>query len=326
MSQYSLSSQYYETLKQLQKNIEAFDNMPLEEARKNQKNFISTISDNCIANEVKVDKKYVIKSKEYLVDKLKIYEDVINEKWQDLDNNGLYQFPAQLCDTLAAYLYLTNPGTEAGFELFNPKQIIFSGSSAGGGLAVAIALFQDLFYGYLYQYSNYLQSSMLSCWDPEIDKTGYLLAALSILRFKSLASEFHKWAKLLEEKIKQKKPKVSLMFAESLGNLLSILCQVGSGEKFLDSSILFSFRASDPNKFQVSKYATMNFVNSQFKKPTEVILEVYDKLFYCFQQNHTLNEYILDDANIKSLQGIHKTVTAIAISPNLKLENWIKNI
>ncbi|RIB25865.1 hypothetical protein C2G38_2030707 [Gigaspora rosea] len=80
----------------------------------------------------------------------------------------------------------------------------------------------------------------------------------------------------------------------------------------------------------------MNFDNSRFKKPTEVILEVYDELFHCFQQmipdkisefsikrscdfikNHTLNENISDEADSKFLQGIHKTITAI--SPNCEI-------
>ena len=52
-----------------------------------------------------------------------------------------HQFPAQLCDALAAYFYLTNPGPEAGFEPIDPKRIVFVGSSAGGGLAVGTALF-----------------------------------------------------------------------------------------------------------------------------------------------------------------------------------------
>ncbi|RIB26218.1 Alpha/Beta hydrolase protein [Gigaspora rosea] len=432
MSQYSLSQQYYETLKQIQKNVEAFDDMPLEEARRSFKNLIpTTISDYCIVDEVKLDEKYVIKSKECLVDKLKVYEDVIDEKWQCLDNNGLYgewikvkdmkdtrrvvlylfgggycmgspemsrsltckiaetaecpvfvinyrlspehQFPAQLCDALAAYLYLTNPGPEAGFEPFNPKQIIFSGSSAGGGLAVATALFlrdADLpLPSGLVLWSAWLDltNSMPSIWDPEMDKTDYLPGDLGISKFKSvvtMSNEIHEQAKLLAEKIKQKKPKVvshpsftkvprfrlhcanealaipyvSPMLAESLGNLPPILCQVGGGERLLDSSILFSFRASDPNKFQVPKYVTMNFANSRFKKPTEVILEVYDELFHCFQRmipdkisefsikrscdfikNQTLNKNISDEADRKSLQGINKTITAIAISPNCEI-------
>ncbi|CAG8447218.1 26095_t:CDS:2 [Gigaspora rosea] len=387
MSQYSLSPQYYETLKQIRKNIETFDDIPLEEVRRSFKNFIpTTISDYCIVDEVKLDEKYVIKSKEYLVDKLKVYEDVIDEKWQCLDNNGLFgewikvkdmkdtrrvvlylfwggycmgspevsrsltckiaetaecpvfvinyrlspehQFPAQLCDALAAYLYLTNPGPEAGFEPFNPKQIIFSGSSAGGGLAVATALFlrdADLpLPSGLVLWSAWLDltSSMPSNWDPEMDKTDYLPAELGISKFKlvvSMSTEFHEQAKFLEEKIKQKKtksalaiPYVSPMLAESLGNLPPILCQVG-----------------------VPKYATMNFANSLFKNPTEVILEVYDELFHCFQRMipDKISEFsikrscdfikhqtlISDESDRKSLQGINKTITAIAISPNCEI-------
>ncbi|RIB25866.1 Alpha/Beta hydrolase protein [Gigaspora rosea] len=278
MSQSSLSPQYYEILKQIQKSVEASVDRSLEEARGNIKKLIpTTISDNCIVDEIKLDEKYVIKSKEYLVDKLQIYEEVIDEKWQSLDNNGLYgewirvkdiqdtrrvvlyffgggyvigspevsryltckiaetaecpvfainyrlapehQFPAQLCDALAAYLYLTNPGPEAGFEPFNPSQIIFSGSSAGGGLAVATTLFlrdADLpLPSGLVLWSAWvdLTSSMASYWDSEMDKTDYLPAELGVSKFKSAISksnEFLEQAKFLEEKIKQKKPKWSV--------------------------------------------------------------------------------------------------------------------
>ncbi|CAG8754152.1 5957_t:CDS:2, partial [Funneliformis mosseae] len=52
-----------------------------------------------------------------------------------------HQFPAPLCDALAAYFYLINPGPEAGFEPIDPKRIVFVGVSAGGGLAVSTAMF-----------------------------------------------------------------------------------------------------------------------------------------------------------------------------------------
>ncbi|CAG8753986.1 13684_t:CDS:2, partial [Dentiscutata heterogama] len=92
--------------------------------------------------------------------------------------------------------------------------------------------------------------------------------------------------------------------------------QVGVGERFLDSNILFSFKASDPSKYQLPKYATLNFANSLFKKPTDVTLEVNEGAYYCFQGNHTLNESILDETEDKSFQGIQKTINAIAINPN----------
>ncbi|CAG8684790.1 13223_t:CDS:2, partial [Gigaspora margarita] len=427
MSQYSLSQQYYETLKQIQKKSEIYKDKSLEEERKSSKLTPITNPDNCIINEVKLDEKYVIKSKEYLMDKLKIYEDVIDEKWQCLDNGGLYgewiktkdkkdtgrvvlymfmggyhsgsakesrdftykiaenaecsvfaihyhlspehQFPVPLCDALAAYLYLTNPGPEAGFKPFDPKQIIISGSSSGGGLAVATALFlRDIGLPLPAGLSPWvdLTSSMPSFWNPEMDKSDWLIGALNTRKIgpSSFLNDYHKRAKILSEKIKQKKPKVvghpsfikvprfrlycanealaipyiSPMLAESLGNLPPILCQVGSGERFLDSNILFSFRASDPSKFQLPKYATMNFTNSPFKIPTKVILEVYDGTCHCFQKmipdkisqfsinqscdfikNHTLKENTTKEVDSKSYQGIHKTITAIAINPNCEI-------
>ncbi|CAG8660212.1 25523_t:CDS:2, partial [Gigaspora rosea] len=420
MSQYSLSPQYYETLNQLKEGLKNLEDVALEELR-NLELAPITIPDNCIVEEVKLDEKYVIKSKEYLMDKLKIYEDVIDEKWQCLDNFELYgdwiklkdrkdtgrvivylyggayilgspkksrnfickiainaecpvfehQFPVPLCDALAAYFYLTNPGLEAGFEPFDPKQIIFAGSSAGGGLAVATALLLreiDLpLPSGLVLWSPWidLTCSMPSIWSPEMDKTDFLPCTRKIpnLGTSSMSIEYHKRAKVLEEKIKQKNPNVvghpsftkaprfllycanealaipyvSPMLAESLGNLPPILCQVGGGERFLDSDILFSFRASDPSKFQFPKYATMNFTNSPFKKPTKVILEVYDEASHCFQEvfqdkitdfsitrscdfiKNTLNKNIQDEADNKSFQGIHKNITAIAINPNCEI-------
>src|SRR5256885_10031835 len=50
------------------------------------------------------------------------------------------QFPAALQDALAAYLYLLNPPKDAGFEPLNPKNIVISGDSAGGGLSMALGL------------------------------------------------------------------------------------------------------------------------------------------------------------------------------------------
>ncbi|CAG8707232.1 12216_t:CDS:2, partial [Funneliformis mosseae] len=50
------------------------------------------------------------------------------------------QFPAALQDALAAYLYLLNPPKDSGFEPLNPKNIIFAGDSAGGGLCMALGL------------------------------------------------------------------------------------------------------------------------------------------------------------------------------------------
>ncbi|CAG8615842.1 469_t:CDS:2, partial [Scutellospora calospora] len=192
MSQFSFSPKYYEILELIRKEFEDNYDKTIEEVKKPKPIDIS-IPDNITVNEVKVDEKYRIKSKEYLEDGLKKYEDVIDEKWKYFDNElcgewikindqkdtgrvilymfggGYYmrsckdsryitcklseiaecsvfaldyrlapqhQFPAPLCDALAAYFYLINPGPEAGFKPFDPKQIVFAGTSSGGGLAV----------------------------------------------------------------------------------------------------------------------------------------------------------------------------------------------
>ncbi|CAG8664928.1 381_t:CDS:2, partial [Dentiscutata erythropus] len=257
MSQYSLSPQYYKILNQLKNHIETF-NMSLEDVRKN--NFTpTTIPDNFIVDEVKLDEMRSAEMSRFLTCKIAETAECpvfsINYRL-----SPEHQFPAALC------------------------------SSAGGELAVATALFlrdaglplhchKGLFYG--------------------IPKFKPLSSSMSI--------EFHERVKILAEKIKQKKPKVvshpsftkvprfrlycanvalaiphvSPMLAESLGNFPPILC-ISGGERLADSNGLFSFRASYPNKFQVPKYATVNFANSPFKKPTEVILEVYDELFTVF--------------------------------------------
>ncbi|CAG8498708.1 9727_t:CDS:2 [Dentiscutata erythropus] len=430
MSQSSFSPQYYEKLSNhIKRRTEAYKDKFMEEVREKYDLIPKSTPNNCIVDEIKLDEKYVIKSKEYLMDRLKIYEDVIDEKWQHLDNNGLsgewikiknrkdtgrvvlymfgggycvgsskasrnftckiaqnakcsvfainyrlapeHQFPIALCDALAAYFYLTDPPLETGLKPIDPKQIIFAGASAGGGLAVATALLiRDIGLpspSGLVLWSPWvdLTSSMPSYWEPEMDKTDYTIGALNTRRLdptSTMSIEYHERAKILSEKIKQKKPKVvghpsfikvprfrfycanealaipyvSPMLAESLGNLPPILCQVGGGERFRDSNILFSFRASDPNKFQLPKYATMNFANSPFKKPTEVTLEVYDGACHCFQaaisgekisqfsinrscdfiKNHILNP---DEVENKSFQSIQKDINAVVINPNCEI-------
>ncbi|CAG8719876.1 12354_t:CDS:2, partial [Racocetra persica] len=68
------------------------------------------------------------------------------------------------------------------------------------------------------------------------------------------------------------------MLAESLGNLPPILCQVGGDERIRDEAILVSHKAASPHEYQLPSYATKNFEKSPFKKPTKVILEVYDDM------------------------------------------------
>jgi acetyl esterase/lipase len=49
-------------------------------------------------------------------------------------------FPAGLCDTLATYLYLTNPPDDSGFKPYKPSQIVMCGDSAGGALSISLGL------------------------------------------------------------------------------------------------------------------------------------------------------------------------------------------
>ncbi|CAG8742801.1 10929_t:CDS:2, partial [Gigaspora rosea] len=166
------------------------------------------------------------------------------------------QFPAPLCDTVAAYLYLLNPGLEAGFKPINPKRIVFAGDSAGGGLALATLLFLrdaglPLPGGVIGMVD--LTHSMQSFWDAEIDKVDFLPKKLGFREIGPLspvADEYIVNAKALSDKIAQKKPTIvghpsfteiprfqlycanealaipyiSPMLAESLGDLPPILC------------------------------------------------------------------------------------------------------
>ncbi|CAI2189096.1 10799_t:CDS:2 [Funneliformis geosporum] len=270
-----------------------------------------------------------------------------------------HQFSAPHCDALAAYFYLTNPGPEAGFEPIDPKRIVFVGTSAGGGLAVGTALF-------LRDSAVDLTNSMPSYWEPGMDKSDMIPGRLCFPPLGPpgpLSIEYLKRVKILSEKIKQKKPKVvghhsftkiprfrllcanealaipyfSPMLAESLGNLPPILCQAGGGERLRDSIILFSYKASDPSKYQVPKYAMENFSESPFKKPTKVTLEVYDEACHCFFLFPTekISQFALnrsydfiklhaaDDERIpnelESNAENGKTLNAVSISPNCEV-------
>ncbi|CAI2176560.1 15703_t:CDS:2 [Funneliformis geosporum] len=83
MSQ-SLSPQYYETL-EFFKNKFYGTNKTIEDAKHQMDDMAVPIPDNLIVNEVKLDDRYRIKSKEYLEDGLKKYKDVVDEKWKDLN-------------------------------------------------------------------------------------------------------------------------------------------------------------------------------------------------------------------------------------------------
>ncbi|KAF0439332.1 alpha/beta-hydrolase [Gigaspora margarita] len=223
------------------------------------------------------------------------------------------QFPAALCDSVAAYLYLINPESDAGFKPINPKKIVFLGGSAGGGLILATLLFlRDAglpLPGGAVALSPWvdLTHSMPSFLDAEIDKADIVPKILGFRKIgpsSPIADESIANAKALSDKIAQKKPNivghpsfteipqiqlycanealaipyVSPMLAESLGDLPPILCQVGGLERLRDEAILFSHKAANPHEYQLPSYATKNFKKSPFKNPTKVILEVYDEM------------------------------------------------
>ncbi|CAG8657171.1 9353_t:CDS:2, partial [Funneliformis mosseae] len=134
-------------------------------------------------------------------------------------------------------------------------------------------------------------------------------------------------------------PYISPMLAESLGNLPPIFCQAGGEERLRDSIVLFAFKASDPSKYQVPKYATENFANSPFKKPTKVTLEVYDEAFHCFffvpvekitqfslnraydfiKLNATVDVNIPNGSENDATYENGKTLNAVAINPNCEV-------
>ncbi|RIB27180.1 Alpha/Beta hydrolase protein [Gigaspora rosea] len=225
------------------------------------------------------------------------------------------QFPASLCDTIAAYLYLIDPEPDAGFKPINPKKIVIAGESAGGGLALATLLFlRDAglpLPGGAILLSPWLDltHSMPSFWDTEIITADLIRDTFNIRPSSSLADEFIADAKSLSDKIAQKKPAIvshpsfievprfqlyctnealaipyiSPLLAESLGNLPPILCQVGGFERLRDEAIFFSYKAAYPQEYQLPSYATKNFEKSPFKKPTKVILEVYNDMPHFWQ-------------------------------------------
>ncbi|KAJ3354685.1 hypothetical protein HDU83_004907 [Entophlyctis luteolus] len=51
-----------------------------------------------------------------------------------------YPFPTPLYDAISSYLYLIDPPAGSGARKFKPEQIVLAGDSAGGGLAIALAL------------------------------------------------------------------------------------------------------------------------------------------------------------------------------------------
>ncbi|KAF0432756.1 alpha/beta-hydrolase [Gigaspora margarita] len=300
------------------KNDDSIFKLPIEESQKKYGEYVGQVNDpsNIVIKEVILDERYRQKSRTHLEKVLKQYEDVLDEKWKEPSDgsmeNGNFtskyaeyakarvfsidyrlspqnQFPAALCDSIAAYLYLIDPGSDAGFEPINPKKIVFAGESAGGGLTFATLLFlRDAglpLPGGAFGMSPWvdLTHSMPSFWDAEVDKADFIPKLLGFRKIgpsSPVADVFIANAKALSDKIALKKPTIvghpsftevprvqlycaneamaipyiSPKLAESLGDLPPILCQVGGLERFRDES--------------------------PFKNPTKVVLEVYDDMIH----------------------------------------------
>ncbi|CAG8594043.1 17102_t:CDS:2 [Cetraspora pellucida] len=331
----------------------------IEQAQKEfEKQFEAKIPPNLTIKEVLLDEEYRQKSKTHLEKILKQYDDVLDERWKDPNDEGLHgewmyinekssetdnvilylhgggfcvgspkctrivtrkfveladsrifaldyrlspksQFPAALCDALAAYLYLTNPGPNAGFEPINPKRIVLAGESAGGNLVFSVLLaLRDaglpLPAGAI-PLSPWvdLTHSMPSFMDAEMDKTDYIPSNLGLFTnypSSPIMDEYHTNAKVLADKIALKKPTIvghpsftalprfNLYCPNEALAIPYVTQQVGGDERFRDESILISHKAASPHEYKLPLYATKNFEMSSFKKPTKVILEVYDDM------------------------------------------------
>ncbi|CAG8855752.1 18127_t:CDS:2, partial [Gigaspora margarita] len=127
------------------------------------------------------------------------------------------QFPAALCDSIAAYLYLINPGPEAGFDPINPKKIVLSGDSSGGNLVFALLLFlRDA--GLPLPAGSVILSpwtdlthSMPSFWSAELNKIDLLPSKLGLFDIGApspVSEEYFVTAKALADKIALKKPTI----------------------------------------------------------------------------------------------------------------------
>ncbi|GBC03565.1 hypothetical protein RclHR1_00520017 [Rhizophagus clarus] len=227
------------------------------------------------------------------------------------------QFPAALQDALAAYLYLLNPPKDAGFEPLNPKNIIISGASAGGGLSLALGL-------------TIRDAGLPSCagivgWSPYVDLTQSLPSLsdekcadyVPIAKFGNITTnfaesqvskEFKEKAAALAAKITDQNlgpkiwhesfdrpdgrlqwyvpneglaiPYVSPMLAESLGDLPPLLLTTGDDDRERDEAIYLAHRSAEPAKYKGPSY---NTGKSPFQTPTNTTLEIYEEMPHVFQ-------------------------------------------
>ncbi|RIB19221.1 hypothetical protein C2G38_2036236 [Gigaspora rosea] len=275
------------------KNFEELSKLPIEQA---QEIFIQStkikVPSNIIVKKVTLNERYRQKSRNHLEKGLKQFEDVIDEKWKELNDKLYGEWTLNLNRLIL-------------------KKIVIAGESAGAGLACSMLLFLrdaglPLPGGAIGLLD--LTHSMPSFWDDlavKVDILPTILGGRKIWPSSPVADEYIANVKALSNKIDQKKPTIvghpsftkvpriqfycanealdipyaSPMLAESLGDLPPILFQVG---RLRYETIFFSFKAAFPHKYRIPSYATKNFVKSPFKNPTKVILEVYDDMPHCW--------------------------------------------
>ncbi|CAB4443265.1 unnamed protein product [Rhizophagus irregularis] len=258
------------------------------------------------------------------------------------------QFPAALHDALAAYLYLLNPPKDAGFEPLNPKNILFAGNSAGGGLSLALGLaIRD---AGLPSSAGIIGSSPwvdLTVSMPSIindecaDFLPNLKSGLADKFTESQASkEYKEKDAALAAKIKNQNlgpkiwhdsfnrpdgrlqlyvaneglaiPYVSPMLAESLCDLPPLLLTAGDDERLRDEIIYFSHKSAEPTKYKGPSYNAGKFEKSPFQTPTNTTLEIYEEMPHDFQ---LLMEHVCSTKSYERMVEFINRVTNILNEP-----------
>lgn len=138
-------------------------------------------------------------------------------------------FPAALDDALKTYRWLLAQGTD-------PRDIVLSGDSAGGGLTLATALS-------LRDAGNPLPAALI-CISPWADLTNRSGSHAANAKVESVlrTDVLNEWARYYTDASNLTNPLVSPVFADLRG-LPPLLIQVGSDEILLDDSVTLAERA-----------------------------------------------------------------------------------
>ena len=138
-------------------------------------------------------------------------------------------FPAALEDSLKAYRWLLAQGTDA-------RDIVISGDSAGGGLALATALA-------LRDAGNPLPAALI-CMSPWVDLNNGSASHAANAQVESVlrTDVLNEWARFYTEESNLTNPLVSPIYADLRG-LPPLLIQVGRDEILLDDSLTLAKRA-----------------------------------------------------------------------------------